>query len=148
MKKTILILLLIAMLIFTLSCEAAPEEEGAAQQIPTRTRISGAFVATVHALLPDYVLDDVTPRLAFVSEFQERPFLVELTHEAMEELEAGEHYVFQVEELVLDIPIEFVPVHTGALFAAYPLVIETISPVDEQTPLGLEAMRLEVEALP
>ena len=57
--------------------------------------IKGDFTATVRALIPDYVSDGETPRMALVTLFQSTPFT--LFGVDTDRLEAGETYVFEVE---------------------------------------------------
>ena len=58
-------------------------------------RVRGSFTATVRALIPDYVSDGETPRMALVTLFQSTPFT--LFGVDTDRLEAGETYVFEVE---------------------------------------------------
>ena len=58
-------------------------------------KVKGSFTATVRALIPDYVSDYETPRMALVTLFQSAPFT--LFGVDTERLEAGKTYVFEVE---------------------------------------------------
>lgn len=58
-------------------------------------KVKGDFTATVRALIPDYVSDGETPRMAVVTLFQGTPFT--LFGVEADRLEAGETYVFEVE---------------------------------------------------
>lgn len=58
-------------------------------------KVTGEFTATVRALIPDYVTDDETPRMAVVTLFQSTPFT--LFGVDADRLEVGETYVFEVE---------------------------------------------------
>ena len=58
-------------------------------------QIEGKFVAKVRAVLPDYVLDDTTPRNIVVTTFQSGPFLINVGALA-DDLEIGEIYSFEV----------------------------------------------------
>ena len=58
-------------------------------------KVKGSFTATVRALIPDYVSDGETPRMALVTLFQSTPFT--LFGVDTDRLEAGETYVFEVE---------------------------------------------------
>ena len=58
-------------------------------------KIKGSFTATVRSLIPDYVTDGETPRMAVVTLFQSTPFT--LFGVDTDRLEAGETYVFEVE---------------------------------------------------
>lgn len=63
-------------------------------------QIKGQFTATVREILPDYVLDDTTPRVAVISCYQEDPFTIWLGERAAE-LEIGESYVFHLEPTMI-----------------------------------------------
>ncbi len=65
------------------------------QQQPVRTTVGGTFSATVRGLMPDYGLDDTTPRVAVVTLFQLPPFTLPVG-ELAQELTVGETYVFTV----------------------------------------------------
>ena len=58
-------------------------------------QIEGKFVAKVRAVLPDYILDDTTPRNIVVTTFQSGPFLINVGALA-DDLEIGEIYSFEV----------------------------------------------------
>lgn len=61
-----------------------------------RTAVGGTFSATVRGLMPDYCLDDTTPRVAVVTIFQSPPFTLPVG-ELAPELTVGETYVFTIE---------------------------------------------------
>jgi len=69
-----------------------------------RVKLKGTFTATVRTLSPDYVSDDTTPLMAVVTLFQSTPFTI-YTGNFTEQLEAGETYVFEIEEQVVEIPL-------------------------------------------
>ena len=58
--------------------------------------VSGTFAARVRDLIPDYVLDSETPRVAVVTLFQSGPFTLQVGDLA-QELEIGGTYVFEIE---------------------------------------------------
>lgn len=58
--------------------------------------IRGGFTATVRDLIPDYVLDDKSPRMAVVTLFQSSPFAL-YVGDLGEQMKAGETYVFEIE---------------------------------------------------
>lgn len=60
-------------------------------------KISGGFVATVHGIIPDYSISEDIPMMAVVSTFQDSPFVIRVG-ELAEKLEAGETYVFEINE--------------------------------------------------
>ena len=72
------------------------QEQQEASPDTVLVKLKGDFTATVWALIPDYVTDYETPRMAVVSLFQGTPFTI-YTGEFTKQLEAGETYVFEVE---------------------------------------------------
>lgn len=78
--------------------EAEFQELQAQEAVPSTNTVSvklkGSFTATVRALIPDYVTDDETPRMAVVTLFQSTPFT--LFGVDADRLEVGETYVFEV----------------------------------------------------
>ena len=71
--------------------EARPD---GADALPVTVR--GTFAARVRDLIPDYVLDSDTPRVAVVTLFQSGPFTLQVGDLA-QELEIGGTYVFEIE---------------------------------------------------
>ena len=80
-----------------LLAEAELQELQAQEASPNTVtvKVTGEFMATVRALIPDYVTDDETPRMAVVTLFQSTPFT--LVGVDADRLEVGETYVFEVE---------------------------------------------------
>ncbi|WP_300755494.1 hypothetical protein [uncultured Oscillibacter sp.] len=80
-----------------LLAEAELQELQAQEASPNTVtvKVTGEFTATVRALIPDYVTDDETPRMAVVTLFQSTPFT--LFGVDADRLEVGETYVFEVE---------------------------------------------------
>lgn len=70
-------------------------QEAAPSTNTVSVKLKGSFTATVRALIPDYVTDDETPRMAVVTLFQSTPFT--LFGVDADRLEVGETYVFEVE---------------------------------------------------
>ena len=68
-------------------------------------KVTGEFTVTVRSLIPDYVTDYETPRMAVVTLFQSTPFTI-YTGEFTEQLEAGETYVFEVKEETVEVSPE------------------------------------------
>ena len=74
--------------------QARLEEADGAEALPVT--VSGTFAARVRDLIPDYVLDSETPRVAVVTLFQSGPFTLQVGDLA-QELEIGGTYVFEIE---------------------------------------------------
>lgn len=64
--------------------------------------ISGSFSAYVQELMPDYVLDDQTPRLALVRCFQRKPFIIQLSDDATKDFTEPGIYTLDLIERTLD----------------------------------------------
>lgn len=67
--------------------------------------LKGSFTATVRALIPDYVTDYETPRMAVVTLFQSTPFTI-YSDSFTDQLEVGETYVFEIKENTVEVPLE------------------------------------------
>ncbi len=126
--------------------EAVPED------IPdtVTVKVKGDFTATVRSLVPDYVTDGETPRMAVVTLFQSGPFTID-TMDLTQFLEEGETYVFEVGMSDYDI-ITGQEYESGSLlnpevvFSMYPsLYISNFRPAEEED-CGLDSVHLEYEA--
>lgn len=113
-------------------------------------KVKGDFTATVRALIPNYVTDYETSRMAVVSLFQSTPFTID-TGELTKHLEVGETYVFEVKMSRYDI-ITREEYETGTFlnpevtFSMYPsLYISNFHPAEEED-CGLDSVHLEYEA--
>lgn len=73
-------------------------QEGMQEDGTVLVHIGGTFTAMVRGKIPDYVTSSETPSVAVVTLFQSTPFLLFFDNpdEAMEQLEAGEYYVFEI----------------------------------------------------
>ena len=111
-------------------------------------KLKGDFTATVRALIPDYVTDYETPRMAVVSLFQSTPFTI-YTGEFTKQLEAGETYVFEVEMRSFE-EISREEYESGSLLDPevaldmYHLHISGFRPAEEKD-CGLDSVHLEYE---
>ena len=73
------------------------------EQTPQKATIRGSFVATVRQLLPDYVMDDTTPAVALVTQFQDTPFTVQLGPDLIKQVEEGKAYTFTIQDTEVDL---------------------------------------------
>ena len=80
-------------------------QEAAPSTVSVKVKLKGDFTATVRALIPDYVTDGETPRMAVVTLFQSTPFTI-YTGGLTEQLETGETYVFEVKEETVEVSPE------------------------------------------
>lgn len=112
-------------------------------------KLKGDFTATVRALIPDYVTDYETPRMAVVSLFQSTPFTI-YTGEFTKQLEVGEIYVFEVEMRSFE-EISREEYESGSLLDPevaldmYSLHISGFRPAEEKD-CGLDSVHLRYEA--
>lgn len=111
-------------------------------------RVTGTFTATVSDLIPDYVTDGETPRMAVVRLFQCAPFTI-YTAGLTQDLEVGETYVFEVKDEYTEITREeyetksLLNPETAVSF--YNLWISGFRPAEEKD-CGLDSVHLEYEA--
>lgn len=110
-------------------------------------RVTGTFTATVSDLIPDYVTDGETPRMAVVRLFQCAPFTI-YTADLTQDLEVGETYVFEVKDKYTEITREeyetksLLNPETAVSF--YNLWISCFRPAEEKD-CGLDSVHLEYE---
>ena len=90
-----------------LLAEAELRELQAQEAAPSTVsvKLKGNFTATVRALIPDYVSDDQTPRIAVVTLFQSTPFTI-YSGSFTERLKVGETYVFEIKEKTVEVSTE------------------------------------------
>lgn len=93
--------------------------------------INGSFTATVQLLIPDYVLDEVTPSVAVVTSFQSHPFTVYLGKDLASQVKAGESYKFEIEEKNVSLTQEQIETASTAPEVVIPLYnLKVISVVE------------------
>ena len=96
--------------------------------------LTGSFVATIRMLIPNYTLDDTTPRCAVVTLFQDSPFIIPLNEHLIDGLEIGRSYVFTIQDQEVTVPYqEWLedPVSPEVALALYPLSYDSIRPAEE-----------------
>lgn len=109
------------------------QETASAEPRKQLVRISGQFSAMVRELLPDYIVDDFTPSVAVLTEFQSAPFSLILGARAGD-LTPGKVYVFEIEPKEVEIPA-----NTDCQFGPdlalwlYGLKITSIRPADTES---------------
>lgn len=67
--------------------------------------VYGSFTAVVRSLMPDYVLDGHTNRVAVITLFQEEPCVICLDENICSKLEVGEIYTFELSERTIELPV-------------------------------------------
>ena len=123
-KKCLLLLLAVLLLC---SCGVQDTPAPDPQPAPAEScTISGSFTATVRDVIPDYCLDDTTPLVAVVTEFQSRPFTVYVGEELGKKL------------------LEVQKLSTASLLREFNLQITDCRPAEDGE-LGLESLHLTIE---
>ena len=101
MERKIVILIIMVSLLFTgclVNNEDYTSEIESQQEVEDKdVEISGSFVVTIRDIIPDYCLDDFTPQVAVVTQFQSRPFTVYIGEKLASEIDVGKTYVFTIE---------------------------------------------------
>lgn len=112
------------------------------------TKVTGAFVATLRHVIPDYTLDNTTPQIAILTEFQSAPFLLHIGEEMAAKLEAGKTYYFEVEDTPIgEIPImEFEKEYYSIEQGIYPLIIKSVREAKESEG-GLNSPQIRYEKI-
>lgn len=102
--KRIFLLVSLSLLLCLSACakQIASDNSALEGTYSEKVKVTGSFYAQVRELVPDYVLDGKTPRLALVTLFQSNAFLVPLDSDLIEQLSPGKIYEFQLEEKMLD----------------------------------------------
>ena len=77
------------------------------QTINNTVTVSGSFIVSVREVIPDYCLDNITPNVAIVTEFQSYPFTLHVGEKIARQLNAGETYVFTIEPIVVECSKEY-----------------------------------------
>lgn len=109
-------------------------------------KVSGSFTVCVREVIPDYVLDDVTPSVAIVTEFQDYPFALYVGGEIGSQLKAGENYVFTIEPTTAMFAKEDLDkLTTGSLLGILEPVRITKFRLATEDEIGLDSLRLTVE---
>jgi len=67
--------------------------------------VYGSITATVRSLLPNYVLDGHTNRVAVITLFQDSPCVIPLDENICSKLEVGETYTFELSESTMELPV-------------------------------------------
>ena len=92
----IIVCIIVAICFLTNPHKEYNTEDTIAENEQNPVTISGSFTATVQLIMPDYVLDDTTPVVAIVTEFQSPPFALYLGEDMISQVEAGKCYRFEI----------------------------------------------------
>jgi ATP-dependent 26S proteasome regulatory subunit len=65
-------------------------------------KLTGAFVASVRHIIPDYAWDSTTPAILILTEYQGSPFLLSgLDERTLSQLAVGNQYYFEIEDTIV-----------------------------------------------
>ena len=110
--------------------------------------ISGSFTVSVREVIPDYCLDDSTPNVAVVTEFQSYPFTLFVGEEVGRELfnkQSSGPYVFTIEPIKVNRSKDEVKnMNLSSIVWEFPIKI-TKCRLAEENELGLESLQLTIE---
>ena len=130
----------------TTESEVETEEDIVLSADENQSIVSGSFTVGVRDMIPDYCLDDFTPNVAVVTEFQSYPFTLYVGEEIGRQLEIGQVYVFTIEPIVVDFPKEYLEkLELSSLVWDLPgfKIIDFRLANDDE--LGLESLHLTIE---
>lgn len=151
MKKTTKnIIIGLSSICLILGMAGCGKTEATATEAPTTPTctVSGSFTATLRDVIPDYCLDDVTPCVALVSDFQSYPYTVFVGEELGAELDKQpqpEVYVFSIDPVTVNCSKEELDsLYTSSLVWEIPgLRITDVRPAEENE-LGLNSLQLTI----
>lgn len=126
--------------------EVETEEDTVLFADENQSIVSGSFTVGVRDVIPDYCLDDFTPNVAVVTEFQSYPFTLYVGEEIGRQLEIGQVYVFTIEPIIVDFPKEYLEkLELSSLVWDLPGFKITDFRLANDDELGLESLRLTIE---
>lgn len=97
-KRLIALMLVIMMVALIIGCSQKNlDKEIDKNEI--NAQITGAFVVTIRDIIPDYCLDNFTPQVAVVTQFQDSPFTMYLGEKFINKVEIGKTYVIEIDTL-------------------------------------------------
>ena len=82
--------------------EPSLNTENKVEEESKKTIVRGSFTVSVRDVIPDYCLDDTTPTVAVVTQYQDNPFTMYVGEEIGRQLEIGKTYVFTIEPREVD----------------------------------------------
>ena len=110
------------------------------------TTVSGSFTVYVRDVIPDYCVDDVTPSLAVVTEFQSYPFTIFVGEEIGSQLKIGMNYVFTIKPIVVNIAKEDLKsMNLSSLVWELPGFEITEFRLATENEIGLDSLHLMIE---
>lgn len=159
MKKSILVFLFIFITITVSACSnqdteinmieavmSDEQEKPDAQPNAIKTTVSGSFTVSVRDVIPDYCMDNITPNVAVVTEFQGYPFTIFVGEEIGKQLEIGKIYVFTIRPVVIDYTKEYLQeMNLSSLVWELPEFEITDFRLANEDELGLDSLQLKIE---
>ena len=122
------------------------QEENDAQPSDIETTVSGSFTVSVRDIIPDYCVDDVTPNVAVVTEFQSYPFTIFVGEEIGSQLAVGEVYVFTIKPMTVKYSKDYLEsMSLSSLVWELPEFEITDFRLANEDELGLESLSLTIE---
>ena len=144
MKKLLAYILVLACMLAVSGCNNRSMNNTIENE--PKTTVSGSFTVTVRNVIPDYCMDDSTPNVAVVTEFQSYPFTLFVGEEIGKELVVGETYVFTINPIVVDDTKESLEsMSLSSLVWELPGFEITDFRVANDNELGLESLRLTIQ---
>jgi len=102
MKKIIAIAVTILLLAGVIIAGCSNNKEALENYRKEATEVSGAFTVCIRDVIPDYVLDSETPRVAIVTEYQSYPFTIDVQQNIAKQLKSDTIYTFKIKKFVVD----------------------------------------------
>ena len=110
------------------------------------TTVRGSFTVYVRDVIPDYCMDDVTPTVAVVTEFQSYPFTIFVGEEIGSQLEIGKNYIFTIKPIAVNIAKEDLKsMNLSSLVWELPDFEITEFRLATENEIGLDSLHLMIE---
>ena len=106
MKKYLSVFILSVLVLNMISCGQSKIDNTNSKSDTNTTIISGEFTVEVRDVIPDYCMDDITPCVAIVTEFQSYPFTIYVGEEIGSQLQKNNQYVFSIEPVEVNYSME------------------------------------------
>ena len=106
MKKIIAIAVTILFLVGVIIAGCSNNKEALENYRKEATEVSGASTVCIRDVIPDYVLDSETPRVAIVTEYQSYPFTIDVPQNIAKQLKPDTIYTFTIKKFVVDEPVD------------------------------------------
>lgn len=126
--------------------EPSLNTENKVEEESKKTIVRGSFTVSVRDVIPDYCLDDTTPTVAVVTQYQDNPFTMYVGEEIGRQLEIGKTYVFTIEPREVDYSKEVLKsLSLASLVWEIPRFKIVEFRVAEENETGLASLNLTIE---